>query len=463
MMSGPGLEFDLGIEPAVILYALALSIAAGLSFGLAPALAATRTSLAQALHSEGMAGAPRSSRRVWTARNALVIVPLGVSLMLLLAAGIALRRVQRNYLEGPQFEAAHLVAASFRLNMQGYDRARTMRFQDDLRRRIAIMPGVTATALATAMPLSNMVGWRSLVVAGAPPSTDAASPHADYNAISHDYFETVGARIVRGRGFTALDREGSSPVVLVNEQFVRRYWPDSEAIGRRIRLLTADTYFEVVGVAPDLQDASNPDSYVRPMVYVALAQAPLFLKGLRTDPPPYQAVFLARTSGEPKALKALIRQEAHAADASLRVTTETVEESLEARNGLKLVSEMLSALGGLALLMAAVGIYAIMAYAVSQRTREIGIRTALGAQRREIVALVMRRTLVLIAWGIGAGLFGGLALTRIFARSMSKMGELDAPTCVAVSAFLAAAAILASYLPARKALRVDPVQALRCE
>jgi ABC-type antimicrobial peptide transport system permease subunit len=185
---------------------------------------------------------------------------------------------------------------------------------------------------------------------------------------------------------------------------------------------------------------------------------------MRTDPPAYQMQFLARTAGEPAGLKAAVRQEAHATDSSLRVEIQTVDESLEARFGpVKMVSMMLSALSGLALLMASVGIYAILAYAVSQRTREIGIRTALGAQRREILALVMQRTVALIAWGVGLGLGGALVLTRIFARNFAKVGELDAVTCVTVSVFLAGFAMLAGYLPARKALRVDPVQALRCE
>ena len=164
------------------------------------------------------------------------------------------------------------------------------------------------------------------------------------------------------------------------------------------------------------------------------------------------------------ALKAAIRQEAHATDAALRVSIQTVEESLQARFGpVKTVSMLLSALSGLALLMASVGIYAILAYAVSQRTREIGIRTALGAQRREILALVMQRTTVLIAWGIGLGLVGAVTLTKIFARSFAKVGELDMVTCVTVSLFLAGFAMLAGYLPARKALRVDAAQTLRCE
>ena len=466
MTSAPGFEFNLPLEPAVMLYAVALSVATGLSFGLAPAFAATRTNLAQAMHAGGTrAAAVSRSRRVWSARNALVIVPLAVSLMLLLGAGIAVRRVQRNYLAGPGFDASRLIAASLRLHMQGYDQARTLQFQDDLRQRIAALPGVTSVALATAMPLSNGLGWFPLAVEGKAAAGGTPAPHADYNVISPGYFDTVGARVVRGRGFTAGDREGSSPVVMVNQEFARRYWPGEDPLAKRIRLrAVAGAYFQVTGVAPDLQDAESPDNFVRPMVYIPYSQSTLFFKGMRMDPPPYQMSLVARTAGDPAAAKYLIRQQVHAADGSLRVQIETVQESLDARLGpLKTTSMLLSALGGLALLMASVGIYAILAYAVSQRTREIGIRTALGAQRREILGLVMQRTAALIAWGIGLGLAGAVALTRVFARSMSQVGELDAATCVTVAVFLAAVALVASYLPARKALRVDPVQALRCE
>jgi predicted permease len=466
MMSVPGLEFDLRMEPLVAFYALILSIATGLSFGLAPALTATRTNLAQALHAEGLSGTVRAqSRKIWSARNALVIVPLAVSLMLLLGAGVAVRQVQRRAFHGPAFESSHLIGASFRLNMQGYDRARTLQFQEDLRQRIARMPGVTSVALATAMPLSNSMGWFQLIVEGRPAVGEGAAPHADYNVVSAGFFETVGTAAVRGRGFTADDREGSPPVAMVNQELARQYWPDEEAIGKRLRLAASTgPYFEVVGVAPDLQDASSPYNSVRPTVYAPYTQGTLFLKGVRTDLPAYQMQFVARTAGEPAALKAAIRQEAHATDSALRVNIETVEESLDARFGpVKTVSMLLSALSGLALLMASVGIYAILAYAVSLRTREIGIRTALGAQRREILTLVMQRTVAMIGWGIGLGLVGALVLTRIFARNFAKVGELDAVTCITVSVFLAGFAMLAGYLPARKALRVDPVQALRCE
>jgi ABC-type antimicrobial peptide transport system permease subunit len=208
----------------------------------------------------------------------------------------------------------------------------------------------------------------------------------------------------------------------------------------------------------------SPYNSVRPTVYVPDAQGALFLKATRVDPPSYQMMFLARTAGDVAALKSAIRQEVRARDSALRVTMATVEESQEAQFGpLRTMSILLSALSGLALLMASVGIYAILAYAVSQRTREIGIRTALGAQRHEILALVMQRTVQTIAWGIGIGLFGALGLTRIFARSFAKFGELDAATCVTVSLILAAIALLAGYLPARKALKVDAAQALRWE
>jgi predicted permease len=466
MQSAPGFEFDLKIEPAVVLYAMALSIATGLSFGLAPALAATRTNLAQAMHGEGLPAAALSrSRRVWSARNALVIVPLAVSLMLLLGAGIVVRRAQRSYMDGPQFDASRLIAASFRLNMQGYDQARTLQFQEDFRQRIAAMPGVTSVALASAIPLSNGIGWFPLAVEGKDPVAREQVPHADYNVISPGYFQTVGAQIVRGREFTAADREGGSPVVIVNQDFARRFWPNEDAIGKRICLKSREgAYFQVIAVAPDLQDANSPDNSVRPTVYIPYAQSTVFFSGMKIDPPAYQVSFLARTAGDPTPVKNLIRQQAHAIDASLHTTVQTVQESFEARLGpLRTISMLLSALGGLALLMASVGIYAILAYAVSQRTREIGIRAALGAQRGEIVALLMRRTVVLIAWGIGLGLTGAIVLTRVFARTMSQLGELDAATCVAVSMFLAAVALLASYLPARKALRVDPALALRCE
>jgi predicted permease len=461
--AAPGLLLGFHADPRVMLYGIGLSLATGVSFGLAPALAATRTNLSQALHAESLSGTALD-RRLWSPRNLLVMVPLTASLMLLLGAGVAVRNVQEIYLGGPAFDASRLVGVSFALNMQGYDEARTRQFQDNLRLRIAAMPGVASMALATALPLANGAAWLPLVVEGAPPPAGDQAPHTDYNIISPGYFETIGAAMARGRGFTPSDREGSAPVALVNQELARQYWPHEESIGKRIRLGGGSTFFEVVGVAPDLQDATQRFNSVRPTVYVPYNQGKLFLAGLPVDTPPYQVQFLVRARSAVTGVKAALRQEIAAADPALRVRIETIQDALEERAGpMRTISLLLGALGALALLMAAVGIYAILAYTVSQRTREIGIRAALGAQNRQILGLVMQRTILLAATSIGVGLVGAFVITQIFARDVAKFGELDIPTCIAVSAILAAVALAASYLPARKALRVDPALALRCE
>jgi putative ABC transport system permease protein len=465
LVMGAGAGVDLRFDVRVILYALALVMATGLSIGLAPALASTNTNLAQALHADGLSAASSPSQKIWSPRNGLVIVPLTVSLMLLLGAGMTIHMIRGIYANAPAFDASRLISMSFRLNYQGYDEIRTRQFQENLRQRASRIPGVTSVALATTMPLGNSFGWFALLTEGSAVVPGDSSPHADYNVVSPEFFETVGAPVVRGRAFTASDREGTPPVAMVNQDLARRYWPDENPIGKRIRFATAGTtFFEVVGIAPDFEDASSAFNSVRPTVYIPYGQAKLFFTGTKIDPPPYQTQILVHTNTDPAAVKAALRQEALAADSSLRVIVQTVEEMTEARVGpVKTITWLLSALGALALLMASVGIYAVLAYAVSQRTREIGIRMALGAQRREILALVMQRTMTLIVWGIGFGFLGALALNRIFSRSLRKIGELDAVTCVSVAVLLGVVALLAGYLPARKALRVDPVQALRCE
>ena len=329
-----GLAFELRMEPMVALYALVLSVATGFSFGLAPALGNANQPGAGAARGgvERRRGAAIAENLVGTQRAGDCAAGGIANAAAGCGSGSAARAAQ--LWQRSRVRRVGLVSASFRLNMQGYNQARTVQFQENLRQRIAGMPGVTSVAMASAMPLANGMGWFPLAVEGRPDAAGPASPHADYNVISPEFFETIGVRMVRGRGFTANDREGSPPVAMVNLDMARRNWPNEEAIGKRIRLSAATgPYFEVVGVAPDMQDASDPYNSVRPTVYVPYAQGALFLKGVRTDPPAYQMRFLARTSGAPAVLKEAIRQEAHATDSSLRVTVETVEESLEARFG----------------------------------------------------------------------------------------------------------------------------------
>jgi predicted permease len=457
----PGLALQL--EPGWLLYGIALSLVTCVSFGLGPALAATKMDLARSLHSEGISGTPGSpSERIWAPRNLLVIVPLAVSLMLLIAAGLAIRLVERTFFSGPGFDAAHLIAMSFRLNSQGYDQARTLQFQEDLRSRIAGMPGVRAVTLAAASPISRGMGVFPIVSEGSAVSSEESLLHVECDVVSAGFFETLGVPVVRGRAFAVSDRDGSAPVAIVSQELVRRYWPGEEPLGKRIRLNTGSSFFDVIGVVKDLDDPQLSSAI--PVLYVPFGQGKLLLAGARVETPPYQMQFLIRSSGDPAVLKKTLHREALATDPSLWVNIQTLQELREVSVGpIRTFSLLLSALGALALLMASVGIYAILAYAVSQRTREIGIRVALGAQRREVIALVMQRTVVLIVWGIGAGFLGALALGRILAKSLGQLGGLDPVTCVSVAVLLGGVALLASYLPSRKALRVDPVQALRCE
>ncbi|PYT24845.1 MAG: hypothetical protein DMG57_27185, partial [Acidobacteria bacterium] len=233
LVSGPG--FEVPLDHRVILYGMVLSVATGFSFGLAPALAATKTDLAQALHAEGLSGTTRSrSQRIWSPRNVLVIVPLAVSMMLLMGAGLMVRTVQRMYLSGPAFDTSRLIGMSFRLSLQGYDEARTREFQENLRERIGRMPGVSSVAFASTMPLSHGIGWFPLMIQGSAITTGNSSPHTDYNVVSASFFGTIGVPVVRGRVFTTADCEGSPPVAMVNQVLARRYWPNEEPIGKRI-------------------------------------------------------------------------------------------------------------------------------------------------------------------------------------------------------------------------------------
>jgi macrolide transport system ATP-binding/permease protein len=460
-----GAPVEVHLDYRVILYVLVLVLATGFSIGLAPALAATKTNLAQALHADGLSAVRSPSNKIWSARNGLVVVPLTVSLMMLLGAGMTIHLIRTIYLNAPSFDASRLISMSFHLNLQGYDEMRTRQFQENLRERTAKIPGVASVALATTAPLADSYGWFPLLTEGSAILSDDASPHADYDVVSPEFFKTVGTPVFRGRVFNVADREGGPPVAMVNQELARRYWKDENPIGKRIRLgNTSTTFFEVVGVAPDFEDATSPLSTVRPMVYVPYAQAKVFFNGVKIATPVYQTQVVVRANGDAAAVKGLLRQDVASADPSLRLDFQTIQEITESRHrDMKTIMWLLSALGALAMVMASIGIYAALAYAISQRTREIGIRMALGAQRREILALVMGRTMVLVFWSIGFGLLGALALNRIFSRSLRKVGELDAVTCISVAILLGVVALAASYFPARKALRVDPVQALRCE
>jgi hypothetical protein len=314
------------------------------------------------------------------------------------------------------------------------------------------------------MPLSNWIGWFPLLTEGSAITTEDSSPHTDYNVVSPAFFETLGVPVIRGRAFTTSDREGSPPVAMVNQALARRYWPNEEPVGKRIRIATASSsFFEVIGVASDLEDANGPFNRVRPTVYVPDGQGKLFLKGVRTEMPPYQMQFLIRTSGDPARVKTALRREALAQDGSLRVHIQTAKEMLETMMGpIKTMSMLLSALGALAMMMASVGSTPSWLMRQPADAGDWDPYCVRGAAAGN-PGSGMQRTAMLIAWGIALGLTGALALNRIFSSVVANFGGLDSATCISVAVLLGVVALLASYMPARKALRVDPARVLRCE
>ncbi len=397
------------LDQRVLLYGLLLSLVTGVSFGLGPALAVTKTNLAQALRSEGMSGSAASALSIgWSRRNLLVVVPLAASLMLLIGGAILIRGVQSVGFVQTSFDSSHVIAIAFRLNDQGYDDAKASQFRRDLRDRFRALPGVVSAAITDDSP----------IVAGS--CQLQAPPPGSYpvcHRVSPEFFETLDLRILRGRPFTSADRPGSPPVAIVSQSFADKLLAGQEPLGTQIQI-TGGGSAEIVGVAADINLASGPFP-LSPTVYIPTGEAG------STRPTGGRWIdrmeLLVRSNGKPGSLEQELRQVVHAADPSLWVNIQTIGDYLGRFNGnAGLAIFILTALGALVLLMASVGIYALLAYSVSQRTREIGIRMALGARNREILALVMRRTIILIAWGIACGLLGALALGRILAALVLK-------------------------------------------
>lgn len=444
-----------GLEPPAdhltLLYGLLLSLVTGVSFRLGPALAVTKTNLAQALHS-GAGGTEASTLKVGSRRNLLVIVPLALSLMLLIGATILIRGVQSLGFVETSFDSSRLVGLAFRLNDQGYDDAQAQRFREQLAGRFRTLPGVASVAVVDDAPFFG--GSCQLQIPRLNQTVSIC------HRVSPEFFETIGLRIVRGRPFTSADRAGSARVAIVSQKFADQILTGQDPLGQTVRT-AAGSFFEIVGVAADLISGSALISDT-PTVYIPASQEagnpPATARG------PLRMEILVRISANRPLVTAELHQAVRAADPSLWVGIQTFDDYLARfTNNARVAIFVLGILGALVLLMAAAGIYALLAYSVSRRTREIGIRMALGARNREILLLVMRRTLILIAWGIACGLLGALALGRILTALVLKTPPPDAPTSIAVALALAATSLAASYLPARKALRVNPVETLRSE
>jgi len=445
------LDIGVSVDWRVLLYTFALSVGSGLLFGLAPAWTASRIILSNALKGEDVQARPG---RRFTLRNVLVVSQIAVSLVLLCATGLFLRSLRSAAGIDIGFRSHRVLTMAVDPRVHGYTAERTTQFLGELRRRVAALPGVASAACTDIVPLS--MGGRSdgFEVEGGPKSTGSV-PVAELYMVSAGYFETMGIPRVAGRDIG--DEDPAAPrVAVVNQVFAQRLFQNENPIGRRVS--GGGVVYEIVGVVKNMKSRTL-DEELRPVLYRSLAQS------VGGDPSLLGYAVLARTSGDAGALASAIRHEIRALDPTLAIfNAETIEQHL--RDALflpRLAGILFGVFGLVGLLLAGVGLYGVMSYAVSRRTREIGIRLALGAQAGGVQRLVVRQGMRLTAIALALGLAAAWAAVRLFTGILYGVAPHDLATFTAVPLFLAAVALLACWIPSRRAARVDPLTALRYE
>ena len=444
------LSTQLHIDYRVLLFTAAVSLLTGVVFGLLPALQATNPDLVPALKDETSIG---GYRRSWL-RNGLVVFQVSLSLLLLICAGLVLRGLQRAQFLSPGFVAQHAIEMSFDLNLQGYDGARSKQFKRNLLERVRTVPGVSYAGLSNFVPLSLNINNNNVFVEGAPQERGANIPSTMTSAASPGFVPPLGVDLLEGRDFTDEDGDTSPRAAVVNEAFARRFWPGQSALGKRFSFQgVTGPWIEVIGVMRDGKYFSLGED-PSPFIYV----------NLRPTDGSYLTL-MVRTSSEPQAVIGALRSEFHELDSNLPVySVRTMTEHMALPLfPARVAATLLGSLGVLALILAAIGIFGVMSYAVSQRTREIGIRMALGADAARILRLVIGQGLKLILFGLAIGLLAAFAGTRLMSSLLYGVSATDTVTFGVIALLLTGVALLACYLPARRATRVDPMIALRCE
>lgn len=453
-IAGPAL--NLTPDARILTATFLLSLLSGVAFGLVPALQATRANLVATIKDEGSAFSRRLSRS-WL-RNGLVVAQVTLSLLLLVPAGLLLHGLAQVLTTDPGFETKKVLVVGYSLELSGYDQARARSFNQQLRARLAALPGVELVS-AGDRPLD---GGRLTITVPGKVSAEGLTMRASYLDVGQDWFKTFGIPIVRGRGFTAEETQAGAEVVVVSEATARNLWPGDEPLGKLLRMEKrenegAEKIFvttRVIGVARDAQ-TDKIDNI--PPVTLYLPQEPS--RWLDT-------ALLVRTSRDAGEMKAAIRAEARALEPVLRLWLNSMEEIIADNGWIKSIREtawLATGLGLLALLLAAIGIYGVMAYAVAERTREIGIRMALGASRRDTLRLILGQGLWLVALGAALGGAGGAVFSRLLRSFLFGLSPFDPIAYSTVALLLVAVAVVACLVPARRAMKVDPMVALRCE
>jgi putative ABC transport system permease protein len=449
----PGLNRT-GLSYAALVFTGSVSILTGVLFGVAPAWQAAKTSLNETLKEGGDKSAPGKSGR-GLLRNGLVVAQLAIATVLVIAAGVFVRSFIEILRADLGIRPDGVVTMNLELPGDKYPEGEQRRaFFNQLLRRVETLPGVTVAGAVDSLPMSGRYNSGGFQIVGQPPFEKGKEPHTVWRVATPNYFAAVGTELRKGRFFNAQDDAQAPRVALVNEAFAARYLKGMDAVGQRARFYDAKAApTEVIGVVADVMN-EDLDGMEEPGVYFPFAQSP--------SP---NMTLVIRESGDHTRIAPAVRATLAALDPRLPLSEiKTMGQVVyERRSPKEVMMWGMGAFAVIALLMAAVGTYAVMAYAVAQRTHEIGVRMALGALPADVLKLVLRRGLSLVLLGVGFGLAGAYALTRALEGLLYKVTATDPLTFIGVSLLLALVALLACYVPARRAMKVDPMVALRCE
>ncbi len=445
-----GFEFDW----RVFVYALAAVLFTAIAAGLSPALRATRTDVNTALHQGGRADAGGKARH--KVRGDLMTAQVAGSLMLLIVAGLFVRSLRAVEHMDIGFDPNQLLNVRLDPSIHNFSETQTKEFYRSLAATIHALPGVQSASLASAVPIGYMLGRQSVYVEGRPVPPGQKAPDMMFNSVDAPYFETLRIRVLLGRAFTDADSETSPRVTIVNETMARLFWPGEDPIGKRFSLSSdAGPFVEIVGVARDGKYrvlAEDPQPYF----YVPLTQHFTAQRTLQI-----------RSSMPSESLAPIVQREIQALDANDPIEEiQTMKESLGGTLGYfiyRLGASLAAAMGLLGLVLAVVGVYGVVSYAATQRTQELGIRMALGASPRQILALLLKQGARLVIAGLLFGLAGAWALTRAMTHMLVGVSSSDPLTYLSVAALLSFITLLACWIPARRAIRVDPTVTLRYE
>ncbi|MDX6613048.1 MAG: hypothetical protein QOD75_2234 [Blastocatellia bacterium] len=437
------------IDLTVLAFTLALSVCTGVLFGLAPALRTMKLNLNDALKEGGRSGDGSGRNRI---RSVLVVIESAVAVVLLIGAGLLIRSFMRLQNTNPGFDAHNVLTMRVDLSREKYPKPeKAGAFFAQLQDRVAGLPGVESVGLITELPLSGQPNDMPFTVEGRPPLGPDQSLGSDFRRVNHQYFNSLRIPLLRGRNFTEQEAQQAARVVIISDLLAQEVFPNEEPLGKRLVMSWGDQAYEIIGIVGDIRHRAM-ESDPLPAMYLPTIQTPWMN-------------LVIRTNGDPGSLAPAVRREVQTIDpdqpvAAVRTMDQWMDVSVADSRYRTL---LLGLLALVALLLAATGIYGVMAYSVTQRTHEIGVRMALGAKRFDVLRLVVRQGMILVVLGVALGVAGAFVLTRVLATLLFGVTAKDPLTFVAVAALLTLVALVACYIPARRATKVDPLVALRYE